>query len=83
MELLKEKWINPLIQNLMQLPDRIVSELVDKLKALAKKYETTFAEVESQIEETEKELSLMIDELEAGEFDMQGLYEFKKLLGGE
>ncbi|ATV73067.1 type I restriction-modification system subunit M [Fusobacterium pseudoperiodonticum] len=82
-QLLKEKWIHPLIKNLMQLPDRIVSELVDKLKALAKKYETTFAEIESQIEETEKELSLMIDDLEAGEFDMRGLYEFKKLLGGE
>lgn len=83
LELLKEKWINPLIRNLMQLPDRIVSELVDKLKALEKKYETTLAEVESQIEETEKELSLMIDDLEAGEFDMLGLHEFKKLLGGE
>lgn len=82
-QLLKEKWINPLIHNLMQLPDRIVSELVDKLKTLTKKYETTFAEVESQIEETEKELSLMIDDLEAGEFDMLGLHEFKKLLGGE
>ena len=82
-QLLKEKWIHSLIQNLMQLPDRIVSELVDKLKALTKKYETTFAEVESQIEETEKELSLMIDDLEADEFDMLGLHEFKKLLGGE
>ena len=82
-QLLKEKWINPLIRNLMQLPDRIVSELVAKLKALAKKYETTFADVESQIEETEKELSLMIDDLEADEFDMLGLQEFKKLLGGE
>lgn len=81
-ELLKKKWINPLIQSLMQLPDRIVSELVDKLKALAQKYETTFAEVESQIEEVEKELSAMIDDLEAGEFDMLGLHEFKKLLGG-
>ena len=81
-QLLKEKWINPLIQSLMQLPDRIVSELVDKLKALAQKYETTFAEVESQIEEVEKELSAMIDDLEAGEFDMLGLHEFKKLLGG-
>ena len=54
-----------------------------KIKREAKKYETTFAEIESQIEETEKELSLMIDDLEAGEFDMRGLYEFKKLLGGE
>ena len=81
-QLLKEKWIDPLIRNLMQLPDRIVSELVDKLKALEKKYETTFAEVESQIEEVEKELSAMMDDLAAGEFDMLGLHEFKKLLGG-
>ena len=81
-QLLKEKWINPLIRSLLQLPDRIVSEFVDKLKALAKKYETTFAEVEGQIEEVEKELSAMMDDLEAGEFDMLGLHEFKKLLGG-
>lgn len=82
-KLLKEKWITPLVQNVMQLPDRMVAELVDKLNVLGKKYETTFAEVESQIEETEKELSSMIDDLEAGEFDMQGLHAFKKLLGGE
>lgn len=80
--LLKEKWINPLIQKLMQLPDRIVSELVVKLEVLAKKYETTLAAVENQIEETEKELSTMIEELEGSEFDMLGLAEFKKLLGG-
>lgn len=81
-ELLKDKWIKPLIQSLMQLPDRIVSELVAKLEALAKKYETTFAEVENQIKETEMSLSAMIDDLEGSEFDMLGLAEFKKLLGG-
>lgn len=81
-ELLKEKWIKPLIHCLMQLPDRIVSELVAKLEALAKKYETTFAEVENQIKETEMSLSAMIDDLEGSEFDMLGLAEFKKLLGG-
>lgn len=81
-ELLKEKWIKPLIDNLMQLPDSIVAELVAKLEALAKKYETTFAEVETQIEETEKSLSAMIDDLDGSEFDMLGLAELKKLLGG-
>ncbi|MCI6008479.1 MAG: hypothetical protein MRZ25_09590, partial [Ruminococcus sp.] len=75
-------WIKPLIHSLMQLPDRIVSELVAKLEALAKKYETTFAEVENQIKETEMTLSVMIDDLEGSEFDMLGLAEFKKLLGG-
>lgn len=81
-ELLKEKWIKPLIDNLMQLPDSIVAELVAKLETLAKKYETTFAEVETQIEETEKSLSAMIDDLDGSEFDMLGLAELKKLLGG-
>lgn len=81
-ELLKDKWIKPLIESLMQLPDSIVAELVAKLEALAKKYETTFAEVETQIEDTEKSLSAMIDDLDGSEFDMLGLAELKKLLGG-
>ena len=41
------------------------------------------AELENEIESTERELSKMIDELEGNEFDMLGLAEFKKLLGGE
>ena len=81
-ELLKDKWIKPLIDNLMQLPNTIVSKLVAKIEALAKKYETTFAEVENQIEETEQSLSSMINDLEGSEFDMLGLAELKKLLGG-
>lgn len=81
-DLLKDKWITPLIQSLMKLPDSIVNELVSKLEALTKKYETTFAEVETQISETEKALSAMIDDLEGNEFDMLGLSEFKKMLGG-
>lgn len=81
-DLLKDKWITPLIQNLMKLPDSIVNELVSKLEALTKKYETTFAEVEAQISETENTLSAMVDELEGNEFDMLGLSEFKKMLGG-
>lgn len=81
-ELLEEKWINPLIQSLMKLPDIIVNGLVTKIEALAKKYETTFAEVETQIADTEAILSSMIDNLVGNEFDMLGLDEFKKLLGG-
>ena len=80
--LLKEKWINPLIKCLMRLPENVVAELVAKLEALAKKYEITFEDVESQIEEAEKSLSAMLDELEGGEYDMLGLAEFKKILGG-
>ena len=81
-ELLKDKWIKPLIQNLLKLPDSIVSELVSKLDLLVKKYETTMSDIEKEIQETEKSLSSMIDDLVGNEFDIQGLNEFKKLLGG-
>ena len=81
-ELLKAKWIQPLIQSLMKLPDRIVNELVSKIETLAKKYETTFAEVETKIADTQAVLSAMIDELEGSDSDMLGLQEFKKMLGG-
>ena len=81
-ELLKEKWINPLLDNLMQLPDHTVSELVAKLEALAKKYETTFAGIEKEISETEKSLTAMLNDLTGNEFDMLGLSELNQLLGG-
>lgn len=81
-ELLKKKWINSLIENLMKLPGNIINELVSRVDAITKKYATTYADIQTQIEETEATLLEMIDELEGDEFDMLGLAEFKKLLGG-
>ncbi len=80
--LLHEKWISPLVSGLSSLPDSIVSDFITKLEKLAAKYSTTFSEVEDQIIETEKELSGMIDMLTGSKFDMQGLSELKKMLGG-
>lgn len=82
MELLRDKWVEPIIENLLQIPDSIVSEFTSKLDSIVKKYGTTLSDIETQIEETEKSLSLMIDDLVGNEFDMRGLNEFKKLLGG-
>ena len=81
--LLEKKWIENLVSNLFQLPDRIVDELVNKIQTLSKKYETTYFDLEKQIKETERTLCSMIDELEGNEFDMKGLSEFKALLMGE
>ena len=82
-ELLKEKWIAPLVESIMKVPDNIVNDLVSKIDCLVKKYETTFEQVEKEIVETEKSLCSMLDELCGNEFDMMGLNELKKLLGGE
>ena len=82
-ELLDKKWIGNLIQSINKLPDTIVNNLVSKIQAFQSKYDTTYFEVEAEIKETERKLSLMIDELEGNEFDMKGLSEFRSLLMGE
>lgn len=82
-QLLEEKWINPLINKLKGLPDKVISVLVSQIDALLKKYETNLIEIDDELNKTEAKLSLMIDELEGNEFDMLGLAELKKLLGGE
>lgn len=82
-ELLDKKWIGNLIESINKLPDTIVNNLVYKIQALQSKYATTYFEVESEIKQTERLLSSMIDDLEGNEFDMKGLSEFKSLLMGE
>ncbi len=82
LELLRKKWILPLVGSFRSLTDAIVTDLIGKLEVVCKKYETTFAEVEEEIAETERSLVSLLDDLTGSEFDMVGLAEFKKLLGG-
>ena len=81
--LLKQKWIIALAESINSLPDAAVNGLISKLEAICKKYETTFADVEKEIADTEQSLIAMLDELEGNEFDMQGIAELKALLGGK
>jgi type I restriction enzyme M protein len=81
--LLKMKWISPIVESLMKLPNEIVKEFENKVKNLVNKYSTTLLDVESELKETSESLSALIDELDGDEFDMKGLEELKKLLKDE
>ena len=83
LELLKKKWIVPLVDSLGKLPEILLGELSTKLQKLSKKYETTYLDLDTQIRDTEASLSDMIDDLDADEFDKKGLLELQKLLRGE
>lgn len=83
LDLLKEKWISPIVSSISKLPESIVTELVSKVDALAKKYETTFSDVENKIKSTEASLSGLLSQLSGNDFDMQGIAEFKNLLEGD
>lgn len=82
LELLRKKWILPLVGSLRSLPDTVIADFVSRLEAICKKYETTFAEVEEEIADTERSLISLLDDLTGSEFDMMGLAEFKKMMGG-
>lgn len=79
---LEAKWITPICDEILRLPDSVVNSLESKVNALIKKYSVTMLDVDRELAETEKEFCSMIDDLEGGEFDMLGLRELQKLLGG-
>lgn len=81
-ELLKEKWILPIEDNLNNLINEEISNFSKELNNLANKYSETFSDLESKIESTEKELVGMLDELTGSDFDMKGIEKLKQILGG-
>lgn len=82
-ELLEEKWIVPVNNNIHKLPETIIDEFVRKIQTLTDKYAVTLMDIEKQIDDTEAELSSMMDDLVGNEYDMKGLGELKSLLLGE
>lgn len=82
LRLLEMKWIEPLTEELYRIPNTIMNELASKVEYLANKYSETYADISANINDTEKEISSMIDELDGNEFDMKGLSELQELLMG-
>lgn len=82
-ELLRQKWITPITESALSLADKVVADFVGKLENLCKKYETTFSDNESEINETELSLTSLLGDLTGSETDIKGIAELKKLLTGE
>ena len=82
-ELLEKKWIDPLMSALVDLRQRSIDELVKKIETLRAKYQDTYADIAGQIRVAERELDEMLGQLVGDEFDMLGVAELRKLLGGE
>ena len=83
MDLLRAKWIDPLLEGLYRLPVGVIDTLTAELQALQAKYASTFLDIEEESAAIEKELSAMIDDLTGSEYDVKGLSELKALLRGE
>ena len=79
--LVKQKWVDALLKELAQQQADQLEDFSKRLEALTQKYSITLSALGEQIQQTEKELQGMLDELTGSEFDEKGIAEFKKLLG--
>ena len=82
-DLLNKKWIIPMVNNIDKITHDLINDFSKNIDKISDKYLTTLSDLENEISKTESELSSMIDELTANEFDMKGLMEFKFLLEGD
>ena len=83
LELLDIKWNRNICDGIISLLDELQKNLKSKIISLKSKYEVTLSDLDSDIDDTSNELIMMIDELVGNEFDIKGLQDLKKLLGGE
>ena len=78
LKIVELKWLKPLYNDLIKLPDIVINDFIAKLNSLLKKYSKPLSDIEDQTRETEMQLSTMIGELDANDQDMQGIDEFIK-----
>lgn len=83
LKLLDIKWNKPIVESIKNLPSLVIKDLVTKVNYLKNKYKDTLLDIETDIKKTSSELNDLIDGLTGDSFDMKGLQELKKLLGGE
>ena len=67
------KWIEPITSAIEAIPNAILQQLADNINALNGKYAVTYNEIESSIEESEKNLAELISQRTGDEFAISGL----------
>ena len=81
-EVLHEKWISPVTAGILKLSGDMLDGFTKNIENLSSKYAITMADLEKEIQETEKTLSNMLSDITGSESDMAGIRELQLLLGG-
>jgi len=81
--IIKQKWIQPIMDAIKSLPQEIIVFLTKSVKALKDKYDITFSELNDEISIKQKELSNMLVELDSDILNKKALLELKKIIDGE
>ena len=67
------KWIMPVIDGILNMPDKICEELEKAVDAMSQKYATSYHDLNKQLTEAQDELSGLISQLEGDESSIEGL----------
>lgn len=81
-ELLRAKWVQPLVTQLLTMPSTVLRRLENSLKAMTDKYEVDMVGLETDMRETEANLSVMLGALTGAKSEVEGLQALQGLLGG-
>lgn len=79
-ELLRIKWIVPLLASLNRMPGEVTTELADKSKHLVAKYATTYQDIANRVAKAETRLHSLIGELQGSAADNLGIEAFRQTL---
>ncbi|MCE6057306.1 Putative type I restriction enzyme MpnORFDP M protein [Mycoplasmopsis agalactiae] len=82
-ELLIEKWLTPVIEQINQIGINFVEDFISKIESLAEKYSDTLEDINDQIVASERELVELLKDLKGEESDMKAIDELIKILGGK
>lgn len=82
-DLLFEKWIVPFRDGVRGLVDKLFKDFETNLIVVHDKYATTMADIQKEIQQSNKELIEMMNQLTGNESDIEGIRQFQELLGGE
>ena len=76
--LLRNKWIEPLMADIMSIANELMSGLEQQITSLSNKYALSYKQIEQDLDDTGADLSGMISNLTGDEFTLQGLKELIK-----
>lgn len=83
LQIVEQKWIASLVRDLDDISSSIIYDVTSKMSYLAQKYATTMHDIQEEKVVVRSDLVSMVSELAADDSDMEGLKEFKMILGGE
>ena len=82
LHILEHKWIVPLVEELRSISASIIDMITEEIETLSTKYAVTLHDIQKDKLNVRENLIGMINGLNAVGSDMDGLQEFKKILGG-